>query len=332
MRSPLLQAAKLIAEEFKKNENISLENLFAQCIDKGFHVPPITPEMLKNGNETYGIDDIPIRYELVELRKGNTFYWNTSTGFVLLACGKYLANHFSDVKAFGEDNRPWDYDHFLPQAKTPDNGSTLSWLCKSSGNNVPIALTTNRSKQDALPDKNYPDNCNESQNLLYLDLESLDEIFPGGEVVPDKFNDFAWRRYCRMYEEVYAALGWDSFVHATFRDGKGFAGIANALAERINAATGKTYSWYYALDGRDFPVMDDEDFGRYQFYILRDSEDACYAIETQDFNAFATDGKRKAVIQPIGRGVPWWDDSVNLEGLTADEAIAWLKGKSKESK
>ena len=151
-------------------------------------------------------------------------------------------------------------------------------------------------------------------------------------IVPDKFNGFAWQRYCRMYEEVYTALGWDSFVNTFYRDGKDFAARAKNLAERINAATGKTYSWYYALDGRDFPVMDDEDFGRYQFYILRDSEDACYAIETQDFNSFATYGKRKAVIQAIGRGVSWWDDSDNLEGLPAQKALAWLKEKSYTTK
>ena len=330
--APISSAAELIAGEFQKNKNISLEDLFAKCVFEGFLVPPITPAMLKGCNAAYGIDADPVRNELWELRRGNTFYWDISKSFVLLACGKYLENSFLGVKALGEDNRPWDYDLFLPQAKTPDDGSTLSWLCWSSGNNVPIALTTNRSKQDDLPDKNYPDNCGESRRLLYLDMGSPEEIFPGGTIVPDKFNGFAWQRYCRMYEEVYTALGWDSFVNTFFRDGKDFAERAKNLSERIHAATGKTYSWYYAVDGRDLPVMDDTDFGRYQYYILRDSADWCYAIETQDFKKFAIYGKRKPVNSAIGKGIRWWDDSVCLENLTEEKAFAWLKGKSKEDK
>ena len=288
--------------------------------------------MLKCGNAVYGIDADPVRNELWELRRGNTFYWDISKSFVLLACGKYLENSFSGVDASHEDNRPWDYDHFLPQAKTPDDGSTLSWLCKSSGNNVPIALTTNRSKQDGLPDKNYPDNCGESRRLLYLVMGSPEEIFPGGTIVPDKFNGFAWQRYCRMYGEVYAALRWDDFVNTFYRDGKDFAARAKDLAERIHAATGKTYSWYYAVDGRDLPVMDDTDFGRYQYYILRGSADWCYAIETQDFNDFATYGKRKPVSLAIGKGIRWWDDSDKQEELSADEAVILLKEKSNDGK
>ena len=333
VRAPVRHAAEYIAEEIRKNEDVSFEDLFAKCVCKGFHVPPITPEKLKGCDATYGIDTDPVRNELWELRRGNTFYWDISKSFVLLACGKYLENNFSGVKVLGEDNHPWDYDHFLSREKAKDFESTLKWLCGSSGNNVPIALTANRSKQDKLPDNNYPDNCDESRRLLYLDWKSPDEIFPEKTIVPDKFNGFAWQRYCRMYEEVYTALGWDSFVNTFYRDGKDFAARAKNLAERIHAATGKTYSWYYAVDGRDLPVISDEDFGRYQYYILRDSADWCYAIETQDFHTFATYGKRNAVDQPIGKGVPsWWDDSVCLENLTEEKAFAWLKGKSKEDK
>ena len=333
VREPVRHGAEHIAAEIQKNADSSLEDLFAQCVYKGFHVPPVPPEMLKNVDASYGVDSDPVRNELLELRMGNTFYWDISQNFVLLACGKYLANNFSEMNVSGEDNRPWDYDHFLPKSKVKDDKSILNRLCWSSGNNVPIALTTNRKKHDALPEKNYPDNNEKSQALLYLDLESLDEIFPEGESIDqDKFNSFAWQRYCRMYEEVYTALGWDRFVRATFRDGKSFAGIANALRERINTATGKKYNWYYALDGRDFPILEEDDFGRDQYYILRDSADACYAIETLDFKTFSTYGKRKAAILPVGRGVDWWDDSVKREGLSAEDAINWLMKKAEEEK
>ena len=66
-----------------------------------------------------------------------------------------MAKNFGNLKNLHEDNRPWDYDHFLPQAKSTASTAKMCW---SSGNNVPIALTTNRSKQDELPNVNYPDN------------------------------------------------------------------------------------------------------------------------------------------------------------------------------
>ena len=135
-----------------------------------------------------------------------------------------------------------------------------------------------------------------------------------------------------MYEEVYTALGWERFVDACAREGKRFAEAAKAMAEQIHAATGQTFRWYCALDGRDLPVTDEADFGRYQYYILRDSTDWCYAIETQDFDSFATYGKRKAVRLPIGKGIRWWDDSDCRENLTAEEALDWLRERQNTSR
>ncbi len=328
IKHPSASAAEDIIETFQNGECIPIEKMFAQCVYKEWLVPPISPDTLKNCDINSHADDI--ENALADLRKGMTFDWEESKNFVLLACGKYLVNSFPDAGHCSEDNRPWDYDHFLPQAKAEKSTEKLCW---SSGNNVPIALTVNRTKQDSFPDKNYPDNSCKNQELLYLNLEPIDEIFPDAEHVDsDEFNSFAWERYCAMYERVYTAFGWDDFANAKYGNNTGFAEKAKALTAAINNQTERKYRWYYALDGRDFPVGSDDDFDRFRFFILRDSEDRCFAVETSDFENYSTYGKRKSTMLPVGRGVGWWDDSENREGLTAEEAINFLIRKTAAEK
>ena len=105
-----------------------------------------------------------------------------------------MAKNFGDIKNLHEDNRPWDYDHCLQQAKSTASTAKMCW---ASGNNVPIALTTNRSKQDELPNVNYPDNNLDSQKLLYLDSNKI-----AGIENADKFNEFALARFLKMYKQI----------------------------------------------------------------------------------------------------------------------------------
>ena len=129
------------------------------------------------------------------------FTWGQSLDFVTFACGQYLLKHFPDIKNFNDDNRPWDYDHLYPQALCSAGNAMQCW---SSGNNVPIALTTNRSKQETLPDENYPDNCDISQELLYLVKEDLKMLNANSNYI----NELAFKRFTAMYQEVFSALNW----------------------------------------------------------------------------------------------------------------------------
>ena len=258
--------------------------------------------------------------ELFELRKGKTFNWETGKNFVLLACGKYLTKNFSEIACDNDDNRPWDYDHLLPQKIAKE--AETSRMCWTSGNNVPIALTTNRQKQADLPNENYPDNNQESQYLLYLIPNKFAYFNDAG-----KFNEFAFTRYLDMYIEVYKAFYWDSIVKYKLKTNE-FAETAEKISQTLFEKTSKKYSWYYVLDGRDFLVADNEDYSRFKFFVLRDSMDKCFAVETIDFKTFSTYGKRKDAADYIRKGVRWWDNSDIKEGMTDNEAIDWLLQKT----
>lgn len=308
IRSPLHNATEFIIRECTKDAQVNWENIFAQCLYNQWLILPHTPQTLQRNDMTE---------ELFELRKGKTFNWETGKNFVLLACGKYLIKNFSDITCNNDDNRPWDYDHLLPQkiAKT-------SKMCWTSGNNVPIALTTNRQKQADLPNEHYPDNNKESQNLLYLIPDKF-AYFEDAE----KFNEFAFTRYLEMYIEVYKAFYWDSFVKYKLKTNE-FAETADKISQTLFEKTSRKYSWYYVSDGRDFLVVDNEDYFRFKFFVLRDSMERCFAVETADFKTFSTYGRRKDAADYIRKGVQWWDDSDIKEGMTDNEAIDWLIAKT----
>ena len=314
VRAPLSQVTEFIISKYKEEEQVVLEELLAEGIYRGWIIPPHTPQSLEKDNTKDKVIEI-----LYELRKGKTFNWKSSNNFVLLACGKYLVNNFSNIDYSSEDNRPWDYDHLFPKDKATENTSKMCW---SAGNNVPIALTTNREKQAHYPDRNYPDGKTESQYLLYLKQDELSELKN-----PDKFNKFASERYQEMYLSIYEAFHWDNFSEY-FIIKNDFAEKANEISRIVSERTSKKCSWYYVLDGRDFPVLNDDDYSKFKFFILRSSAEKCFALETVDFKTFSTYGKRKEATDPIRKGVYWWDESEFKEGINCDEAINWFVEKS----
>ena len=305
IRAPLHNATEFVIKECKKSAQVNWENIFAQCLYNEWVILPHTPQTLQNN----GMPEM-----LFELRKGKTFNWETGKNFVLLACGEYLTKNFSDITCDNDDNRPWDYDHLLPKAAAAE---TIG-MCWSSGNNVPIALTTNRQKQADLPNENYPDGNKESQYLLYLAPDKF-AYFKDAE----KFNEFAFARYLEMYSEVYKAFYWDSFVKYKLKTNE-FAETADKISQTIFEKTSKNYSWYYVMDGRDFPVTDKEDYCRFKFFVLRESTERCFAVETIDFKTFSTYGKRKDADDCIRKGVRWWDESDCREGMSCEESVNWL--------
>ncbi|MBR1967661.1 MAG: DUF262 domain-containing protein [Lentisphaeria bacterium] len=314
VRNPLFAATEFIITKCKKEEFFDWQELFAQCVYNEWIILPHSPDTLKKAAKENKISEI-----LYELRKGKTFDWESSKNFVLLACGKYLMNNFSNTAYLNEDNRPWDYDHLFPKTKATE---TTSKMCGSAGNNVPIALTTNREKQAAYPNRNYPDDKQESQYLLYLDPDKFENLD-----IPDNFNKFAAERYWEMYSDVYEAFHWDDFAGYYISEND-FAKKAGEITRTVFERTSRECSWYYVMDGRDFPVLNDSDYLRFKFFVLRSSEEKCFAFETVDFKTFSSYGKRKDAADPIRKGVYWWDDSDLKEGMTDNEAIDWFIAKT----
>ena len=295
-----------------------LKKAVAECFYEGYLIPPADEKVLQD------IDLIALATSkfstdkekdlLIYSRLGKTFDWGNgeSFNFVTLACGKYLAINFGNLKNMHEDNRPWDYDHCLPQAKSTASTAKMCW---SSGNNVPIALTTNRSKQDELPNVNYPDNNLDSQKLLYLDSDKI-----AGIENADKFNEFALARFLKMYKQIFNAFVWVEFLLEIPQNNICFKDVANDISCQTNYA-GK---WYYVMNDMEFPVESGEDFLRYKWFSFRNSTDSSYAIATCDFKTFEC-AKRKATLSVVMRGVAWNEEY--SAGHSKEEAINYLREK-----
>ena len=293
-----------------------LKECFAECVYEGLLITPADEKVLdeiKLNAICFGKFNSDKELDvLIESRLGKLFYWwhNKSSDFVTLACGKYLQDNFSGIKNLHEDNHPWDYDHCFPKVKSKDQTNKMCW---SSGNNVPIACTTNRSKQDCFPDENYPDN--KSQDLLYINRCLVGKIEE-----PAIFNEFALERFCAMYKQIFNAFAWAEFLQEIPQKNIYFKDVAND----INCQTDNAGEWYYVMNDMEFPVKSDEDFLRYKWFSLRNSKDASYAIATCDFKTFEC-AKRKAALTVVMRGVAWNEEYSC--GKSKDEAIAYIRKK-----
>ena len=314
-----------LIEQFRNDAaTFSIPRIIAQCIYERLIVLPVSPSELENNLEEIQNNLCNNRFlsdessnQLLELRLGKTFSWGDARLFVTLACGKYLNENFRcDISNIQDDFIPWDYDHLFPQNLNRDETNKMCW---SAGNCVPIALTTNRSKQDQLPDENYPDNNPLSQKMLYLDLKEASQW----EQKTDIYNQNAFARFFRMYKEIYESMKWRE-VYNSLHLNNDNAEIAKEIMLSFPG-----FKWYYVLDGREFPVSSQNDFQRYMIFVLRSSQDACMAIDTCDFKTFYC-GKRKPALQAIARQVYWWIS--DYEGdKTKDEALEWLKSKTEKS-
>ena len=103
---------------------------------------------------------------------------------LLYGCRRFIREWFADYDPcspeWGEQNRPWDYDHIAPQDWFRGNQMKQDWrlpLCKvareSIGNSAPLPFSLNRARKDAPPGANYPTGSNDG-NAKRLLLEEGD--------------------------------------------------------------------------------------------------------------------------------------------------------------
>lgn len=107
-------------------------------------------------------------------------------GFLLYACRGYLAKEFADYDpasaVWNEDDRPWDYDHIIPQKWLQQGRGNphgryhdiVEKLLNSIGNIAPVPFSINRSKHDAPP----CDYLGEDNKRVFVDFRGLDEVRP----------------------------------------------------------------------------------------------------------------------------------------------------------
>lgn len=130
---------------------------------------------------------------------------------LLFAQREYLEVEFGDYDPARKDlwaeyNRPWDYDHIIPQSivnKWNQNVIDNQWWLWSIGNFAAIPLEDNRSKNDKADWQYYKDRANvwpaifDVKNLMRSYSDSNDE--DGGL----SFRASVWERLLHLYGDLY---------------------------------------------------------------------------------------------------------------------------------
>lgn len=146
--------------------------------------------------------------------------WNTLASnreMLLYAQRGYLCKEFPNYDPAKQDlweeyNRPWDYDHIIPQNwiyqyrawKKPFTDYCCNWK-DNNGNLAAIPFETNRSKSNGANWAEYVEN---KEALLADDeINKYEELFHSylteDEKESQRFAQKTFNRLCRIYSEVY---------------------------------------------------------------------------------------------------------------------------------
>lgn len=175
-------------------------------------------------------------------RVWNGFHGEMGCELLLFACRRFVKRMFNGYDAaspeWREQNRPWDYDHILPQAWV--NGgrrvSPCSYLVNrflwSIGNSAPLPFSLNRGKNDSAPGR-YPDGTQRSADEL---LVSIDEV-----------ANFSYGHFCGS-----STKGWKR-IDRCLIDSKTFVRITLDRCRRL------VHEWYSSVGmGRIVQQCDDD--------------------------------------------------------------------------
>ena len=204
--------------------------------------------------------------------------WNTicyNKELLLYAQRKYLKTYFSlydpaKLDMWEEHNRPWDYDHIIPQDWIHQKGAWRkeyteyceAWL-NCNGNFAAIPFEKNRGKSNNAEwdEYTYIDNNKNNKELLLCDdeIDRFGELFDRSiQTNKDQAHNFVIKtkdRAIRIYQECYRLL-YRIFEKGTF----GIVDKNNSLLKRktiieaIRSVLGKQAQVYYTYGGEEFVV------------------------------------------------------------------------------
>lgn len=165
----------------------------------------------------------------------NTIRWGfdhngTAVEMLGYSCRKFMSKMFHGYNASDprwlEQNRPWDYDHVLPQAWIRGRclyGQDFTAICQHSlwsvGNSAPVPYSYNRSKNAYPPGENYPfGSAGKSLgtgNGLLLDVMAVADYTkdtrwfddPNNEQRIKDFVRTTAKRSWRVYSDMFETLG-----------------------------------------------------------------------------------------------------------------------------
>lgn len=204
--------------------------------------------------------------------------WNmvaSNREMLLYAQRKYLCRKFPNydpakLDLWEEYNRPWDYDHIVPQdwiyqyrAWRKEFSDYCNEWKDNNGNMAAIPFETNRSKSNSADWKEYIDN--QKELLADEEIEKFQVLFHSSLTENKEeahcFAQKTFKRLCKIYNEVYKLLSpVDVNTDETLplRD-NGLGQRQKRLsyiAERLGGSV------FFECNGKEYPQTNNEDWAR----------------------------------------------------------------------
>lgn len=221
-----------------------------------------------------------------------TWGWRSESGQALLlyACRKYISKEFfgynpSDA-VWAEENRPWDYDHIIPQSwlisgqgrRQGDFHGLVNLFLNSIGNIAPIPFDKNREKHDAHPesylDKTEGDNMNSMVFVVannYAEIKSPyeDDYLENDEEKAKSFAEIVLGRFYNIYQSWYQNhfFSIDIFFNHEDKRRKLFEEIKKRI--EIKGINAKVF--FAGRDGRQYECICNADWARPWVSIIVES-------------------------------------------------------------
>lgn len=205
-----------IFHRFKNGINISnilqgISRLMHDCHLLHVYTPKEVEELLTIGNSKgwriWNSLPAPAKHFF-----NRTFGYGTAEAkqMLLYAERQYLNTHFRNYDParqdmWAEENRPWDFDHIVPQEWISNKRGEFrdydkDWLW-SIGNMAAISFEANRSKSNA---NEYSEYHNNKETLYYLpEVETLNSNITYNNENSVRFAKLTYERYCMIYTAVY---------------------------------------------------------------------------------------------------------------------------------
>ena len=197
-----------------------------------------------------------------------TFWYGTAEAkqILLYAEKQYINTHFRNYDParqdmWAEENRPWDFDHIVPQEWIVNKRGDFReydkvWLW-SIGNMAAISFEANRSKSNSSQYSEYQEN---KESLCYLEEveKSIDYNITYDQHQSVKFAKITFERYCKIYDAGYSViqpLVEDVVLSDTLQKRK-------ELIQAIISELPEAKAHFAAYDDNDYWIEREQDWAR----------------------------------------------------------------------
>ena len=269
--------AKVVYESCVKTPDMLLQGIkrgLATAVNQEIVSIPPTPDELKiilelpaQENKGYweSVSEqyvLPKWSSIVKIKKG--FGNEVGAELLLYAVRDYMKMFNYDPaehEKWESYNRPWDYDHILPQnwLGNRGRGGCGPWMAacrdmlETIGNSAPIPFGLNRSKNDDPPGSDY---CNRDPNL-FISYESIGQYnnqsyLDRDETRAKQFIDTTNLRFFNLYKEWFEKLRIGELITIASDDYPPRIGNRKKIFEAVNQRLLGKAKFFYVARGFQF--------------------------------------------------------------------------------